>query len=457
MQIKPTESTEPTASTRSAGEHTGWAAPVAVGGIDAVVDVPGSKSAANRALVLAAIADGPGWVRGAPDARDIRLMIAALQALGNDLQVHARAGGTVDVFVQPRMMHGPTHIDVGLAGTVMRFVPPVAVLAEGAVTFDGDAHARARPMAALLRGLRDLGATISDTNGFLPCTVQGSSGLRGGHVQIDASASSQFVSGLLIAASRYRDGITVEHVGHRVPSQPHIDMTLEMLRERGVSVTTAIDSTTGTASWTVEPGPITAIDCRIEPDLSNAAVFMAAAVVTGGQVRIPNWPTVTTQAGDAMRALLPLLGGQVVVDERGCTVRGHGHLAGIDVDLHDVGELTPTIAALCALAESPSQLRGIAHLRGHETDRLAALVADLRELGGNAEETEDGLIIRPAALHGGLWRAFADHRMATAGAILGLRVPGVVVDDIACTTKTLPDFDQLWHRMLSSHATGQTD
>jgi len=428
---------------------------MAAGPIHAVVDIPGSKSAANRALVLAAVADGPGWVRGAPDARDIRLMIAALQALGNDLQVHAAAGGTVDVFVQPQTMHGPAHIDVGLAGTVMRFVPPIAVLAEGAVTFDGDAHARRRPMAALLRGLRDLGATIVDTNGFLPCTVQGGSGLKGGHVQIDASASSQFVSGLLLAASRYQDGITVEHVGHRVPSQPHIEMTLAMLRERGVPAFTTIDATTGTTSWTVEPGPISAIDCRIEPDLSNAAVFLAAAVVTGGEVTIPNWPTVTTQAGDAMRALLPLIGGEVVLDEHGCTARGHGRLAGIDVDLHDVGELTPTIAALCALAETPSQLRGIAHLRGHETDRLAALVADLRALGGNAEETEDGLIIRPAALHGGVWRAFADHRMATAGAILGLGVPDVVVDDIACTTKTLPDFDQRWHRMLNSHLTGQ--
>lgn len=439
--------------TRTADHAQGWLAPVAAAPIRAVVAVPGSKSAANRALVLAAIADGPGWVRGAPDARDIRLMIAALQALGTELQVQSAEPGTLDVAVQPQALRGPAQIDVGLAGTVMRFVPPIAVLADGAITFDGDAHARQRPMAELLRGLRALGATITDTNGYLPCTVDGHAGLRGGHVQIDASASSQFVSGLLLAGSRYRDGITIEHVGSRVPSQPHIEMTLAMLRERGVQAAThgGQGNPDGVpVSWTVQPGPIKALDCRIEPDLSNAAVFMAAALVTGGQVTIPNWPAVTTQAGDAMRELIPRLGGEIVLDERGCTVRGHGVLRGIDVDLHDVGELTPTIAALCALADGPSQLRGIPHLRGHETDRLAALVADLRALGGDAEETSDGLIIRPTALHGGPWSAYADHRMATAGAIIGLRVADIVVDDIACTTKTLPDFDHRWRRMLDA-------
>ena len=430
-------------------QSSGWLAPLAAGPIRAVVNVPGSKSAANRALVLAAIADGPGWVRGAPDARDIRLMIAALQALGNDLQVHPDQPGTVDVFVQPRMMHGPAHIDVGLAGTVMRFVPPIAVLAEGTVIFDGDNHARQRPMAQLLGALRDLGASVNDTQGFLPCTVEGGGNLPGGHVAIDASASSQFVSGLLLAGCRYANGITIEHVGHRVPSQPHIDMTLAMLRERGVQVTIGDSATATSARWTVAPGTISALDCRIEPDLSNAAVFLAAALITGGEVTIPNWPVVTTQAGDAMRTLLPKMGGEVKFDERGCTVRGTGELHGIDVDLHDVGELTPTIAALCALADSPSRLRGIAHLRGHETDRLAALVTDLHALGGDAAETDDGITINPADLHGGLWRAYADHRMATAGAILGLRIPGVVVDDIECTTKTLPDFDQRWRGMLS--------
>lgn len=439
-------------SSRTAHQSGGWPAPVATAPIRAVVDVPGSKSAANRALVLAALADGPGWVRGAPDARDIRLMIDALRALGHDLQVHDSSAGTVDVFIQPRPMHGPALIDVGLAGTVMRFVPPVAVLAEGSVTFDGDAHARQRPMAELLRGLRTLGASVSDTDGFLPCTVNGKGGLPGGSVQIDASASSQFVSGLLLAGCRYQDGITIEHVGDRVPSQPHIEMTLTMLRERGVHATSSSAQLADRvpARWTVSPGSLSAVDCRIEPDLSNAAVFMAAALVTGGQVTIANWPAVTTQAGDAMRALLPMLGGEVVLDEQGCSVRGHGVIQGIDIDMHDIGELTPTIAALCALADAPSQLRGIAHLRGHETDRLAGIVTDIRAIGGDATETDDGLVINPTSLHGGIWRAFADHRMATAGAIIGLRVPGVVVDDIACTTKTLPDFGERWQRMLDA-------
>lgn len=425
-----------------------WPAPTTDVPVRAVIRVPGSKSAANRALAMAAIADGPGWVRGAPDARDIRLMIQALQSLGNELQVTTTDSDTLDIAVTPQDMRGPCLIDVGLAGTVMRFVPPIAVLAQGEIAFDGDDHARKRPMAALLAGLRDLGASVSDSAGHLPCTVHAVGELAGGLVRIDASASSQFVSGLLLAGCRYRDGVTIEHIGDRVPSQPHIDMTLSMLRERGVHAHHPTP-----LAWSVDPGPLRSIDCRIEPDLSNAAVFMAAALVTGGEVTIPDWPQTTTQAGDALRELLPALGAEIRMTERGCTVRGQGSIRGIDVDLHDVGELTPTIAALCVLADSPSQLRGIAHLRGHETDRLAALVTNIVTLGGIAEETSDGLRIQPSPLHGGPWRAYADHRMATAGAIIGLRVPGVYVDDIACTAKTLPHFDGRWQQMLSAAET----
>jgi 3-phosphoshikimate 1-carboxyvinyltransferase len=262
-------------------------------------------------------------------------------------------------------------------------------------------------------------------------------------VTIDASASSQFVSGLLLSGARYDDGVTVHHDGKPVPSQPHIEMTVEVLRSVGVSV-----DDTNANTWRVAPSPIRGREWDIEPDLSNATPFLAAASVAGGTVTIPDWPIMTTQPGDKIRAILTQMGVSVALTERGLTVTGDGRLSGVDIDLHDVGELTPTVAALAALADGPSRLRGIAHLRGHETDRLAALAAEINRLGGDATETEDGLVIRPVPLRGGTWGAYADHRMATAGAVIGLRVRDVFVDDIGSTSKTLPDFPAMWARML---------
>ncbi|HKC29277.1 MAG TPA: 3-phosphoshikimate 1-carboxyvinyltransferase, partial [Jatrophihabitans sp.] len=343
-------------------------------------------------------------------------------------------------------LHAGT-VDTGLAGTVMRFVPPLAGLADGAVTFDGDAYARERPMATLLDGLRQAGVDVDDAGrGGLPFTIHGHGSVSGGSVHIDASASSQFVSGLLLAGARYDKGIEIVHVGpNDVPSQPHIDMTLDVLRGAGVDAA-RVDSRT----WRVTPGPIAGGTRVLEPDLSNAAPFVAAALVTGGTVRIPGWPVQTTQAGDALRELLSAMGASVERDDDGLTVTGTGLITGIEADLHDVGELTPTLAALAALASSPSEFTGIGHLRGHETDRLAALCTELTHLGGDVTEHADGLTIRPRPLHGGLWHAYADHRMATAGAVLGLVVDGVEVDDVACTSKTLPDFVGMWSALLGS-------
>jgi 3-phosphoshikimate 1-carboxyvinyltransferase len=202
--------------------------------------------------------------------------------------------------------------------------------------------------------------------------------------------------------------------------------------------------------WQVAPGAIQGGEYLVEPDLSNAAPFLAAALVTGGSVTIPRWPATTTQAGDALRDLLAEMGAEVRLDRHGLTVAGTGRIRGLTADLHDVGELTPVLAALAALADSPSELSGIGHLRGHETDRLAALSTELTNLGGDVVEESDGLAIRPRPLHGGTWHAYADHRMATAGAVLGLVVDGVEIDDIACTTKTLPDFPGMWSALLES-------
>jgi 3-phosphoshikimate 1-carboxyvinyltransferase len=419
-----------------------WLAPRATQPVRTVVDVPGSKSITNRALLLAALADRPSVLYRPLRSRDTDLMADALRGLGVGITEIDGDGWRVS----PDELRGPAQIDCGLAGTVMRFVPPAAAIADGEIGFDGDPWARKRPMDTVLRALRALGADI--TGDGLPFTVRGTGALAGGQVTIDASASSQFISGLLLSGARYTNGLTVYHDGKPVPSMPHIDMTVDMLRAAEVEVDDTEPNT-----WRVAPGLIRSRDRVIEPDLSNATPFLAAAAVTGGSVRVTGWPASTTQPGDDIRAILAEMGAEVVLDERGLTVTGTGELSGVDIDLHDVGELTPTVAAVAVFATGPSRLRGVAHLRGHETDRLAALVAEIRALGGDAEETEDGLIIRPRRLHGGRWQVYADHRMATAGAIIGLAVPGVEVDDIASTTKTLPDFPGMWRRMLAKEST----
>ena len=414
-----------------------WQAPVATGPVRATVAVPGSKSITNRALLLAALSEGGGSLTGALRSRDTDLMVDALRALGVPVAVSGDG-----VRVEPHAgLFGPATVDCGLAGTVMRFVPPAAAIADGEIRFDGDPRARERPMSTVLDALRSLGAFIDGSE--LPFTLFGKGGLPGGTVTIDASASSQFVSGLLLAGARYDAGLTVHHDGKPVPSLPHIEMTVSMLRSAGVEVDDGEPNT-----WRVSPGPIAAREWAVEPDLSNATPFLAAAAVTGGTVTVPGWPADTTQPGDAIGEILSRMGCTVSRDPAGLTVTGPARLSGVDIDLHDVGELTPTVAALAALADEPSVLRGIAHLRGHETDRLAALAKEINGLGGNAHETSDGLAIRPAPLHGGTWHAYADHRMATAGAIVGLVVAGIEVDDIATTAKTLPDFPAMWQAML---------
>ncbi|MBA3745411.1 MAG: 3-phosphoshikimate 1-carboxyvinyltransferase [Sporichthya sp.] len=415
--------------------------------MDATVHVPGSKSITNRALLLAALADGPSTIRRPLVSRDTDLMVGAVRALGTAVSEIPGAGTGPDWRVEPHPLQGPAAVDCGLAGTVMRFVPPVAVLAYGEISFDGDPRARERPMGPVLSALRDLGASIDTGTGHLPFTVRGRGGLPGGNVQIDASASSQFVSGLLLAAPRYDKGIDVVHVGPPVPSLPHIRMTVLMLRQAGVDIE---DETP--QRWRVAPGRIVARDLDVEPDLSNAAPFLAAALVTGGTVTVAGWPRATTQPGDLLRGLLARMGAECRLGRGGLVVRGRGRILGIDADLREVSELAPTIAGIAALASTPSTLRGIGHMRGHETDRLAALATEINTLGGDVSETRDGLTIRPRPLHGGVFGTYADHRMATTGALIGLLIPGVEVEDIATTGKTMPEFVDLWNGMLGVSA-----
>lgn len=418
-----------------------WPAPRPLAPVDRVVSLPGSKSLTNRALLLASLADGPSVVRRPLRSRDTLLMASALRSLGTTIDDTADG----DWSLVPGTFDTDAVVDCGLAGTVMRFVPPVAGLGTALVSFDGDPHMRLRPVGQVLSALRDLGVSVQGD--ALPFSIHGLGSVPGGTVTIDASASSQFVSALLLAGARYDTGVDVRHVGKPVPSLPHIEMTVQMLRQHGVEV-----DDSDADRWSVAPGPVRAVDHAIEPDLSNAAPFLALGAATGGRVTVTDWPANTTQPGDELRTILTLMGCEVSLDGGDLTVTGPERLQGVDLDLHDVGELTPAVAALCALAEGPSHLRGVAHIRGHETDRITALATELGRLGADVTEREDGLDIRPAALHGATFHTYADHRMAHAAVILGLAVDDVLVEDVATTSKTFPDFADAWSRAVHGGA-----
>ncbi|GAA3512394.1 3-phosphoshikimate 1-carboxyvinyltransferase [Aeromicrobium panaciterrae] len=419
-----------------------WLAPYRATPVVGEVLVPGSKSQTNRALILAALGDGPSRLTRPLKSRDTMLMADALTALGATID----RDGIIWTITPAGLDHtGTVSIDCGLAGTVMRFVPAVAALTSADVTFDGDEHARVRPMSTTISALRDLGVTIEDGGrGALPFVVQGSGRVAGGSLEIDASSSSQFVSALLLSGARFDKGLELRHVGAALPSMPHIEMTVNELRKRGVEVDDSRPN-----RWTVSPGPIAALNDEIEPDLSNAGVFIAGALVTGGSIRIRNWPEQTDQAGDAWRSIVEAFGATAVRDGADLVFAADGPLRGVELDLHDVGELTPVVAAMAALAQGPSRLTGVAHLRGHETDRLAALVTEINRLGGDAEELEDGIAVRPRPLHAETFRTYDDHRMAHAAVVLGLRVEGLLVENVVTTVKTYPNFAPVWERLMT--------
>ncbi|MBP3088745.1 3-phosphoshikimate 1-carboxyvinyltransferase [Corynebacterium sp. sy017] len=414
-----------------------WQAPHCTQAFDATLSIPGSKSMTNRAFILSALADQPSTIRGALRSRDTDLMAQALRSLGAEISTD----DTGTFHITPAPFHS-AHIDCGLAGTVMRFVPPVAAFAQGEVVFDGDEQARSRPMTQILHGLTQAGVTVSGDR--LPFSIHGTGCAPGGTVEIDASHSSQFVSGLLLSGARFEQGLSIKHIGNTLPSMPHIDMSIAMLEQAGVHVDHSVEN-----QWHVSPGTIAGREWVIEPDLSNATPFLAAAAISQSRVRIRQWPTHTTQAGDRIRPILDTMGAKITLHNGTLTVEGTGSLRGIDLDMSDIGELTPTVAALAVFADSPTTLRGIAHLRGHETDRLAALCTEINKIGGVCTELDDGLYIEPTHnYHGAQWHSYADHRMATAGAIIGLGVPNMTVEDIETTAKTLPDFAAMWEQMM---------
>lgn len=413
--------------------------------VNATITIPGSKSVTNRALILSALASSPSILRRPLRSRDTELMAQGLRSLGIGITESRAENGDEIWTITPGPLFGPTSIDVGNAGTVMRFLPPLAALAKGLINFDGDKRSYERPLGPVISALEELGVTIDHKDRFaLPMTINGSGSLKGGVIEIDASASSQFVSALLLVGPAMREGITVKHVGASLPSQPHIDMTVAMLRQFGAVVDDSVP-----AQWRVEPGKLKGQEMIIEPDLSNAAPFMSIALVCGGSVTIRDWPRNTTQPGDALREIFATMGGRTEFNADGLKISGNGAIHGIDIDLHDEGELTPSIAALAALADSPSSLRGIGHLRLHETDRLAALTREINGLGGKVSEEESALHFQPAPLHSGIFHTYEDHRLATAGAVLGLIVDGIDVENIETTRKTITDFPGLWSETLN--------
>jgi 3-phosphoshikimate 1-carboxyvinyltransferase len=413
--------------------------------IHSTVVIPGSKSVTNRALILAALAESPSVLRRPLISRDTTLMKNGLIAMGIEIE-DVYLSGEHQWQISPNALVGPAVIDVGNAGTVMRFLPPVAALANGEISFDGDLRSHERPLAPVIRALEELGVTVEHQQRYsLPIVVHGIGELRGGEIDIDASASSQFLSALLLIGPATLKGISARHIGPSLPSTPHIEMTVAMLRDFGAEVD--VDRQRNT--WRVHPARLRGLDLVIEPDLSNAAPFLSIAMVCGGTITISDWPVSTTQPGDQLKEILTDMGALVSVNESGLTLRGDGVIHGIDIDLHDVGELTPAIAALAALADSPSHLRGIGHLRLHETDRLAALTREINSLGGSVIEDATSLHIAPAPLHGGIFHTYDDHRLATAGAVLGLITPGIEIENVATTAKTLPDFTALWASLIA--------
>lgn len=445
--------TTPPYSPAVAADAGVYRAPTAAGPVNITLSIPGSKSLTNRELVLSAIADGPSTLVGPLHSDDSRYMIAGLRALGIEItELESSRGFGPDLRVVPRRLQGDVEIDCGQAGTVMRFLTPLAGRADGSVHITAAENALHRPMGAMIQALRDLGIDVDDQGSWsLPFMVHGHGHVRGGRLEIDASESSQFVSGLLLSAPRFDVGLHLVHAGDRLPSLPHIDMTIETLSKRGVHV-----QRPAPGEWLVEAGVPRGKTVQIEPDLSNAAPFLAAALITGGEVTIADWPAHSTQPGAMLQNILSSMGAHASRRGGALTVRAGRHLRGVNLDLTAASELTPTIVGLAVFAESPTTITGVGHIRGHETDRLAALVSNLANIGVRAEELPDGIRIFPVSethpAHGGEWAAHHDHRIATTGALIGLRVDGVEIDDIGSTAKTLPEFTELWQQLVETGA-----
>lgn len=375
-------------------------------------------------------------------------MIEGVRSFGVDIQITDNAGCLDLIVTPPPEFTAPRQpIDCGLAGTVMRFLPAFALQCEGqSITFTGDEHASKRPMSELLDAFRTLGVCVDAAS--LPFTMRVPQRFTTRQVMIDSSRTSQYISALLLVGARLPNGLTITHTGDHLPSQPHIDMTIQMLAERGVDVEYSHPHT-----WSLAHHEIAPIDTVIEPDLTNAAVFLAAAAVAGGTVRVAHWPQTTTQAGDQIRSILAQMGAQVSFVDGDLSVQGAGTLTNPPrIDLSEASELAPVVAGLVACGDGVCELTGIGHIRGHETDRLAAISAELNSLGVFTEQFDDGLRIHGCT--GNLTpsrplRSYADHRMVHMACLVSLRTNGLEIEGVEAVSKTMPDFCARWEAMLS--------
>ena len=389
------------------------------------VTVPGSKSLTNRALVCAALADGTSTITGALVADDTAAMSDCLRSLGASV---AWDGTTVTVTgLGGHIAVAEATLDARLSGTTSRFVLPLLALGAGRFTLDGEEQLRRRPMGPSLEALRHLGADVEERGepGHLPVVVQGP--VRGGEAAVRGDLSSQFVSGLLLAAPAMPDGLRVT-LRSSLVAAPFVAMTVEVMRAFGAEVDDLV----------VRPGTYRARDFQVEPDASAASYFLGAAALLGDRVTVEGLGAGSLQGDVGFAGVLERMGATVEVGDS-LTVTG-GALRGIDVDLGDMPDMAQTFAVLAACAEGPSRVRGVAVIRGHETDRITAVVNELRRVGVGAEETDDGFTIEPAPLRPATVETYEDHRMAMSFGLLTLREPGIEIADPAVVAKTFPGF-----------------
>jgi 3-phosphoshikimate 1-carboxyvinyltransferase len=409
---------------------------------DVTVAVPGSKSLTNRALIAAALARGSSQLEGILLADDTEAMLDGLARLGIAVEVD-RAGHRATVTgcggtVPP----GPATVDVRLSGTTARFLAPLVALGRGRYVLDAAPPFRARPMGPVLDALLALGARIEDLGepGHLPVAVH-TEGVRGGHVRVAGDVSSQFLSGLLLAGPAVPDGLTVELTTDLV-SVPYVELTLGTMAAFGARV-----ERPHPRRFDVQPGGYRATSYRVEPDASAASYLLAAAAITGGRVRIPGLGHGAVQGDVRFADVLGQMGAEVVRDGDGLEVRGTGRLEGIDVDLADLSDTAQTLAAVAVFAEGPTRVRGIGFIRRKETDRIAAVVTELRRLGIEAREEPDGFVIEPGTPRPGRVETYDDHRMAMSFTLLGLVVPGIEIADPGCVAKTFPTYFEVLEQL----------
>lgn len=405
------------------------------GPLDATVSLPGSKSLTNRALVCAALADGTSVLAGALRADDTEAMLDGLAALGVVVTPDWAADTVSVVGCAGRPPGDVALVDARLSGTTSRFLLPVAALGTGLRRVDGANRLRDRPMGPAMDALRALGAELHEVGapGHLPVEVVGGT-LAGGEVAISGDVSSQFLSGLLLAGPAMRTGLTVR-VTTELVSRPYVDMTVAVMTAFGAEVERPDDRT-----WVVAPQAYRATSYVVEPDASAASYAFAAAAIVGGRVTVEGLGTESLQGDLTFVDLLEQMGARVQRSTDRTVVEGTGTLRGIEADLSQVSDTAQTLAVVAAFARGATRITGIGFIRGKETDRIAAVVAELRRAGVDAVEEADGLVVHPGPIRPATIETYDDHRMAMAFALLGLRAPGIRIADPGCVAKTFPGY-----------------